>query len=141
MTKFIVYTDGAARGNPGPAAASFIITSSKGEILVREGLFLGIATNNQAEYRAVKAVLEKLVLKFGNDLPVKVELCSDSTLVVNQLSGNYKIKNPQIKTFVLQIKQLESKVGKIFYRHIPRSQNALADEVTNEVLDKQLYEG
>lgn len=138
MKKFIIFADGASRGNPGPASAGFIIKSSDGVIWVQDGLYLGTATNNVAEYSAVKLALKRLIDNFSNILPVEVEVRVDSQLIARQLAGLYKIKNPTLKTIFADIKQLEELVGKINYIHIPRNQNFIADKLANQALDNHL---
>lgn len=138
MKKFIIFADGASRGNPGPASAGFIIKSLDGVIWVQDGLYLGTATNNVAEYSAVKLALNKLIDNFSNFLPVEVEVRVDSQLIARQLSGLYKIKNPTLKTIFTDIKLLEELVGKINYAHIPRNQNFIADKLANQALDNYL---
>lgn len=133
--RYLIYTDGGARGNPGPGAAAFIIQSSTGEVLEKAAVYLGVVTNNQAEYEAVKLALIKLRERFGGNH--EVEIRSDSLLVVKQLSGHYKIKNSQLKETVEQIKQLSWQIGQIFYQHIRRSANYQADWLVNEVLDHE----
>lgn len=135
MKKIIINTDGAARGNPGPAAASFVIKDEDGSVLFEEGKHIGTATNNEAEYAAVKLALEKLADKFPSMLPASIELRSDSQLIVNQLSGRFKIKNERLKVFVDHIKQLEKQVGKVTYFYIPRAENFQADYLGNIALD------
>lgn len=136
MRKLIINTDGASRGNPGLAAAGFIVTDESGDILLREGVALGVATNNEAEYAAVKNAFLKILLQFPQEFPLEVELRSDSMLVVNQLAGKYKIKSPHLKIIIAEIKNLEEKVGKASYLYIPRSQNSAADQLVNEILDQ-----
>lgn len=132
-----IYTDGAARGNPGPAAYAFIVTNEEGQMVSRKGGKLGVATNNQAEYRAV---LESL--KFvGSHLPpepMQLDVFMDSKLVVQQLAGIYKIKNPILKGMAAQIKVEEQRFNLIRYHHIPREKNKEADKLANQVLDNLL---
>lgn len=136
MKKLIINTDGGSRGNPGKAAAGFIIRDEYGASLMEEGAYLGIATNNDAEYAAVKKALEKVIEAFIGDLPVEIEFRADSTLVVNQLSGKYKIKNQRLLQVIKAIKKMESHVGKVSYTYIPRAHNWEADKLVNQVLDR-----
>jgi ribonuclease HI len=136
MFKYLIFTDGASRGNPGPASCGYLIKSEDGVIWVQDGVFLGNATNNYAEYMGVKHALERLIADFSAKLPTQVILKADSQLVVRQLSGQYKIKNLELKLIYDQIKELEKKVGNISYQHIPRSENFLADRLANMALDK-----
>ncbi len=137
MSKLIINTDGAARGNPGPAASSFIVRDSSGQIIVQEGVVLGETTNNVAEYTAVKLAFNKIVQEFSGLLPADVEVLSDSKLVVEQLSGNFKIKNPNLKIIFDEVKLLEEKIGDVIYRYIPRGENSQADLLANIALDEQ----
>ncbi|KKS64127.1 hypothetical protein A3A14_02895 [Candidatus Daviesbacteria bacterium RIFCSPLOWO2_01_FULL_43_38] len=136
MEKIIINTDGAARGNPGPAAASFVIRKGSGEVLAKEGVLLGETTNNVAEYMAVKIAFDKIVQDFSGILPANVEVLSDSKLIVEQLSGNFKIKNANLRVLFNEVKQLEQKIGQIVYRHIPRTENYQADMLANLALDE-----
>lgn len=138
MEKIIINTDGAARGNPGPAAASFIIRNDTGEVLAKAGIALGETTNNVAEYTAVKLSFEKIVQEFSGILPADVEVNSDSKLVVEQLSGNYKIKNSNLRQLFDEVKLMEEKIGKVVYRYIPRAENYQADLLANLALDNYL---
>lgn len=138
MVKFIIYTDGASRGNPGHAACGYVIQNGDGVIWVEDSSYLGITTNNVAEYMAVKMALKRLVDGFSSKLPASVEFRVDSLLVASQLSGKYKIKNPGLKVLAEEIKKLESLAGKVIYSHIPRAQNFLADRLANRALDGHL---
>ncbi|MDD2822607.1 MAG: ribonuclease HI family protein [Candidatus Daviesbacteria bacterium] len=135
--KYIIYTDGGSRGNPGPAAAAFIVKSEGGEVLAEKGAFLGVATNNEAEYAAVIKALELMVLDYKDLKSAEIEVRADSKLVVEQLSGNWKIKNERIRVLCNQVKQLESNLGKIEYKYIPRDLNHEADLIVNITLDNQ----
>lgn len=137
MKRVIIYTDGASRGNPGHASAGFVIQTDDGVIWSQEGIYLNQATNNVAEYTAVKLALQKLTLDFAKWLPLEVELRADSLLVIQQLCGRYKIKNPALKRIYEAVKGLEPKVGKVSYIHIPRAQNFLADKLANMALDNR----
>lgn len=136
MKKFLLNTDGASRGNPGPAAVGFVICDENEMVLVKAGATLGVATNNEAEYLAVKMALERLISEFAADLPALVEVRADSLLIVKQLSGEYKIKNSRLKVLLDQVKILEMEVGRVVYTAVPREQNSLADEQANIALDK-----
>ncbi|MBI2334997.1 ribonuclease HI family protein [Candidatus Daviesbacteria bacterium] len=132
--KLIIYTDGASRGNPGPASYGFTVSDEKGNLIYEEGRYIGVATNNVAEYTAVLEVFKYLKKKFPQRL--EIEFFADSRLVVEQLSGRFKIKNPNLKILFEQIKILEMETGEVFYRHIPRSRNFKADKLANEALDR-----
>lgn len=132
-----VFCDGGSRGNPGPAACAFIIYDDAGNIRQKCGKYLGTATNNEAEYQAVIETLSYLSsLRNLSDL----NFFLDSLLVINQLNGLWKIKEPRLKELFLKIKQLEQFNNlTIVYTHIPREQNREADALVNTTLDKNLY--
>ncbi len=132
--KLIIYTDGASRGNPGPASYGFVIFDRKGKLIHQAGEFIGKATNNVAEYTAVLEAFKYLKKEFLEKL--SIEFLADSRLVVEQLSGRFKIKNQNLKILFEQIKILEMEIGEVFYRHIPREKNFRADSLANEALDK-----
>lgn len=136
--KIIIYTDGGARGNPGPGASAYVIKEDGGQLLIKDGIFLGVATNNEAEYQAVIEAFNRVLEDFKNNLPVEVEVRADSKLVVEQLSGNFKVKNPRIKVLFDKVQSLEREIGKVNYTYIPRAQNYLADELVNQILDNNL---
>jgi ribonuclease HI len=138
MKHLIIHTDGGARGNPGPAAIGVDIKSETGEQIVGIGRKIGATTNNIAEYTAVIVALQWLKESETNvtesDLVVKFYL--DSLLVVNQLNGIYKVKEPHLRSLLLQIRQLEQEVsGKITYSHVRREMNKDADRLVNQALD------
>lgn len=139
MKKFIVYTDGASRGNPGHAAAGFVIKDETGLIWIQQGVYLDVTTNNVAEYTAVKLALQKLVDDFLKYLPTQVTVRTDSLLLVEQLNGRYKIKNPNLKILFEQIRKLEKKIGQVSFVHITRADNFLADRLANQALDAKLF--
>lgn len=129
-----IYCDGGARGNPGPAAAAFVV-EMEGEIIFRDAKFLGNTTNNVAEYQAVIIALEWLRknLKKVNE---EILFILDSELVVKQLKGIFRVKNENLRNFFFTIKEMESKINlKIFYTSVPREKNKLADFLVNNLLD------
>lgn len=134
--KLIVFTDGASRGNPGPTSYGYIIKTSDGVILHQEGKVLGRATNNVAEYSGVLAALEYIRRNLTKKALSEILFNMDSLLVAQQLSGVYKIKNPNLLLIYQQIRSLEGDL-KISYSHVPRAQNFLADKLANIALDKQ----
>lgn len=136
MTKVItIYSDGGARGNPGPAASAFVILDDNGKVLTKKGFFLGKTTNNVAEYKAVIFALHDIKNK-----PVKPEIINfflDSELVVKQLNGFYKVKDKKLQQLVIEIKNMERELNiKINYQAIPREKNKIADFLVNKTLDK-----
>ena len=128
-----LYADGGARGNPGPAASGFVVYNG-GEIIAREGKYLGVATNNQAEYNAILLGLEK-----AQNLKItELDCFLDSELVVKQLKLEYKVKNKDLAAIFLKAWNLSKKFKRIKFHHIPREKNKEADKVVNEILDKHL---
>lgn len=135
MGQIIVNTDGGARGNPGPAAAAFVVVDN-GQILHQEGKYLGRATNNLAEYQAVNLAFDWLVKNAKRLSLTVIDFFLDSQLVVRQLTGHYKIKSQNILAVAGEIKAKEKLLGKkIFYHYVPREENHLADSLVNQTLD------
>lgn len=134
MNKVFLYTDGAARGNPGPAGAGFAIVDEKGNVLFEGNFFIGTATNNQAEYTALQLGLEEAIkLKLS-----RLDLRLDSELVVRQIKGEYKIKNEGLKPFYKKVKTLLEKFESYSIEHVTRDKNKLADELANQAIDEAL---
>jgi ribonuclease HI len=129
--KFIIFSDGGARGNPGPAGIGFVIKDEDENILYKEGRCIGETTNNQAEYQAIVAALEKAAEMKGDDLHCFL----DSELVVKQLNGEYKVKDPGLAQQYMKIWNLKNKFKSVKYEHVYREQNKLADSLVNEALD------
>lgn len=132
--KLIIYTDGASRGNPGYASYGFSIRNEQGKVLHDEGKYLGIATNNFAEYSAVLSALEYVVREMEKIR--EINFLMDSKLVVEQLSGRYKIKSANLKPLIFKIKELGKNLI-ITYKHIPREFNKDADFLANQALDNR----
>jgi ribonuclease HI len=133
VKKVTINADGAARGNPGPAAIGAIIKDDTGKIIARISRNIGTATNNQAEYRAIIAALEKAVSLGAKEVVLK----SDSELAVNQINGRYKIKNAALRPLYQEVVKLAGTLGKITVSHVPRAQNAGADALANQALDSR----
>ena len=139
--KVIINCDGGSRGNPGPSASGFVIQDPKDmEVVADGGKFLGITTNNQAEYRAVLHALE-----MAKDLGIKtneliankeIEFRLDSLLVVNQMKGIYKVKNKDLWVVYEQIKKLATEFKNVTYNHVLREYNKLADAKANQLMDE-----
>lgn len=128
-----LFADGGSRGNPGPSAGGFVILDMNDQVLYESGKYLGITTNNQAEYHSLKGGLEA-ALKMG----VKdVHVYMDSMLVVNQMKGIYKVKNRDLWPIHESIKALIPKFNSINFTHVPREYNKLADGMVNQTLDAQ----
>lgn len=134
MRNLIIYTDGGARGNPGPAGVGVIFYDKKGKKVREMSEFIGNKTNNQAEYNGLTLALrEAIKLK-----PRNVEVYLDSELVVNQLNGKYRVKNKDLKILFEEAKKLADKFESIFFRHTLREGNKEADKLVNQAIDKKL---
>jgi ribonuclease HI len=134
VTEVKLYTDGGSRGNPGPAASGYVILNMDDKVLVEHGIYLGVTTNNQAEYRALKFGLEEAI-----KMQVKrIDVYMDSLLVVNQMLGKFKIKNADLIPIYDTIKALWTSFDHISFTHVPRALNKLADAMVNKALDEEL---
>jgi ribonuclease HI/pterin-4a-carbinolamine dehydratase len=129
-----LFTDGGSRGNPGPSASGFVILDTSDKIIFKKGVFLGIMTNNQAEYLALKFGIQEL-LKYK---PNNILIYMDSLLIINQMNGIFKIKNPDLMIIYKEIKQLLNGFENVSFTHVPRALNKLADTQVNIALDKAL---
>lgn len=129
-----IFADGGSRGNPGPSASGFVVLDMEDTVLVDKGVYLGVTTNNQAEYTALKIALEE-ALKMGVRT---AHVYLDSLLVVNQMKGIFKVKNRDLWPIHDAIKQLVPKFEKVSFDHVPREFNKLADAAVNRALDEQL---
>jgi ribonuclease HI len=129
-----LYADGGSRGNPGHSASGFVLLDMEGTVIIKSGVYLGITTNNQAEYQALKFGLEQAV-KLGAQ---EVDVYMDSLLVINQMKGIFKVKNRDLWPIHEAIKELANQFKKITYSHVPRELNKLADAEVNETLDAEL---
>ena len=127
-----LYTDGGARGNPGPAAYAYVLEAEDGTVLEARGEVIGVATNNVAEYRALVEGLEA-ASRVGVD---ELEVVSDSELVVKQMRGEYRVKNAALRELSLQAARVARELGAVTYRAVRRESNALADSLVNEALDR-----
>lgn len=136
-----IYTDGGARGNPGPAAIGVYITDEKGSVIYKHGETIGIATNNVAEYQAVNKALSWLLANkriFTDHTEIKVFL--DSLLLVSQINGLYRVKNNALKELFFALKEKERNIAlPVSYFHIPREKNKRADALVNQALDALQY--
>ncbi|HUU08837.1 MAG TPA: ribonuclease HI family protein [Dehalococcoidales bacterium] len=128
--KVIIFTDGASRGNPGPAAIGAVIQDEAGKPIASLSQRIGTTTNNEAEYRAIIAGLQKAVSLGARE----VELKSDSELVVRQINGSYRVKAPALKPLYQQVKKLQGFVERLTITHISRRQNTKADRLANKAL-------
>jgi ribonuclease HI len=128
-----MYTDGGARGNPGPAAFAYVLEDLDGSPIASEGRTIGIATNNVAEYSGLVAGLERAA-ELGVD---ELEVISDSELMVKQMRGEYKIKNEALRELAAEAGRHARRLGRVEYRHVRRAHNELADRLVNEALDAE----
>jgi ribonuclease HI len=126
-----LFTDGGARGNPGPAAYGFVLESEDGDVLAAEGGAIGITTNNVAEYSGLLAGLRKAIEAGIHEL----EVISDSELMVKQMRGEYRVRNAALIELNEEAEGLARTLGTVEYRHVKRAHNELADKLVNEVLD------
>lgn len=131
MTRATLYTDGGARGNPGPAGIGFVLVSDAGEERAAAGRFLGEATNNVAEYEALLAGLRAARALGVEELLVR----ADSELVVKQMRGEYRVKHPNLKPLFVSAQELVRGFSKVRFEHVRRADNARADGLANEAMD------
>ena len=132
-----IYCDGGARGNPGPAAIGFVVYKDR-KIIHKSSKKIGETTNNVAEYQAVIAALEWLKENYATMRlrDYATDFYLDSQLIVNQLNGNFKIKNSNLQKLIVRAKNLERKInGKISYSYISRQKNKIADALVNQALN------
>ena len=137
MVKYIIRTDGGARGNPGPAALGAVIENEQGSVLKEIAEYIGEKTNNEAEYRAPIAALKKLKSLIGKAEAKKaeVQVLADSELMVKQMNGQYKIENENMQKFFLELWNLKLDFANVTFQSVPRSQNKAADRLVNQALD------
>lgn len=126
-----IYSDGGSRGNPGPSAAGYVVVNDRQEVIAEGGEYLGITTNNQAEYQGVRLGLERAV-ELGYK---KIDFKLDSMLVVNQMKGYYKIKNRELWPIHERIRGLMEQFDRVTFTHVNRQFNQLADGMVNKTLD------
>jgi ribonuclease HI len=132
VSRLLIYTDGAARGNPGPAGAGAVLRdASSGEIVAEIARFLGIRTNNYAEWTAVELALAK-ALRLGAK---QVDLRMDSELVARQISGRYRVKHPDLKPIHARVMAMLARLDAYTVGHVPRELNKEADRLSNVAID------
>lgn len=131
-SRLIAYSDGGSRGNPGPSASGYVLMDERETVIFEGGTFLGITTNNIAEYQAVYLGLEK-ALELG---ATHVDFRLDSLLVVNQMNGLYKVKNVELLPINHRIVELVTQFDKVTFTHVRREYNKLADGMVNKILDQ-----
>jgi ribonuclease HI len=127
----VIYTDGGARGNPGPAAAGAVILADDGRVLVEISEYLGVATNNVAEYRALLLALQRAIDEGCRE----ADICMDSELIVRQLNGQYRVKDAKIIPLHAKARHLLRQFDVANLTHVRREQNQLADKLVNAALD------
>jgi len=132
-TRATLYSDGASRGNPGPAGAGAVLVFAGGR-QVRLGRYLGVQTNNVAEYQGVIIGMERALELGVTDLSIK----ADSMLAMMQLRGEWKLKNEGLRPLFEKARSLAARFRSVSYAHIPREQNAAADEMSNRAIDERL---
>ena len=131
--RLTIHTDGAARGNPGPAGAGAYIQDQDGKLVSEEFRYLGEATNNVAEYEALL-----LGMECARDLGAsRIEMRADSELVVRQLTGEYRVRNPALQKLHARVKQLAREFESVRYTHVRREQNREADRLANRAIDSR----
>lgn len=131
--RLILHTDGAARGNPGPAAAGIVVERTNGDVLVQTGAYLGEMPNNQAEYRALI-----LGLRAASEFrPAAVDVFMDSELVVRQMTGVYQVRDATLRQLYQEALTLVRTIPQVSFTHVRRAQNAVADRLANQALNQQ----
>ena len=126
-----LWTDGGARGNPGPAAYAFVLETEDGTVLDARGEAIGVATNNVAEYSALVAGLREALDRGVTELEVR----SDSELMVRQMLGEYRVKNKDLQALFLDASRAARQIGAVTFTHVRREHNELADRLVNDALD------
>lgn len=133
----LIFTDGGARGNPGPGAVGFVVKDNTGKVLTEQGKYIGHVTNNVAEYQAVIEALKWLKNNLINSVN-SINFFLDSKLVVNQLNGYYKIKNANLRNLIIEVRKLEREIGgNVSYCYLAREKNFQADFLVNQTLAKR----
>ena len=134
-----VFTDGGARGNPGPSAVGVYVADENNKKIAGFGKTIGIATNNTAEYMAVIEALDWIIEnKKDFSKNAKIYFFLDSKLVCSQIIGIFKVKNSDLRTLLFSVRDREAQISlPIYYKHIPREQNLKADEFVNNALDSE----
>lgn len=134
---WVLYTDGGSRGNPGPAGSGFVLRDPTGALVSVAGHFIGVATNNQAEYDGLIRGIEHALSRGCKRLEVR----TDSQLVVRQMTGRYRVKNEGLKGLYARARTLAAGLEHVRFVHVPREENAEADAAANSAMDVQGYVG
>ncbi len=137
MQKIIIYTDGGARGNPGPAGIGAVILDAEKKVLKEVSAYIGETTNNMAEYEALVQALEAAKEMFGASLrDIEIDVRMDSELVVRQLTGVYKVKEPSLKDQVMKVAKIRMEdAPNMSFKHVFREENSHADKLVNQAID------
>lgn len=135
-----IFTDGGARGNPGPSAIGVYVSDENNRKIAGFGRTIGIATNNVAEYKAVVEALDWIIENKKNiSSDAKINFLLDSRLVCSQIIGIFKVKNADLRELLFSVRDREAQINlPIYYKNIPREQNSKADEFVNSALDSEL---
>ncbi len=135
MQKLTIFTDGGARGNPGPAAIGVVIYDEQDNEMSTVSEAIGVATNNIAEYKAIVRALQHTATIVDDTKAVKITLNLDSQLCQRQLIGEYKVKDATLKVLYAEVKELEREYASVDYIHVKRELNKVADKLVNQALD------
>jgi|SRR5581483_597271 len=130
--KLTIFTDGGARGNPGPAGIGVVIHDEAGKVIKQLKQYIGEATNNTAEYKALILALREAAALKADDLQINM----DSELIVRQMQGVYKIKEPNLKILAQEVIILRNQFKSVTFTHVPREQNKAADKLVNQAIDE-----
>ncbi len=133
--KLIINTDGGARGNPGPAGIGVVVANATGIILHKYKKYVGEVTNNVAEYKALILALEEVLKLFPE---AELEIRMDSELIVRQMQGRYKIKEPTLQMLAGEVIKLRSQFKQVVFHHVRREYNKEADKLVNEAIDERI---
>ncbi len=135
--RFTIFADGGSRGNPGPAGSGAVVRDQEGEIVIEVSEFLGITTNNVAEYTGIVRALEQLETLLGSEAKnAEVSVKMDSMLVVKQMNGEYRIKHPNLAPLARRVNELKPKFKTVTFSHVYREYNKEADALANKAMDR-----
>jgi len=135
--QFTIFADGGSRGNPGPAGSGAVVYDAQGSVVAEVSEFLGVTTNNVAEYTALIRGLEALAEYLDERTPsASVVVKMDSELAVKQMRGEYKIKHPNLKPLAEQAYSRAQQFSSVSFVHVPREQNKVADALANQAMDR-----
>lgn len=135
--EWVVNTDGGARGNPGPGGAGILVRDPSGVVVCRGGAFLGDVTNNVAEYEALLWGLRAAIALGAREVRVR----ADSELIVKQMRGEYRVRSAGLKPLFLEAQSLRRQLDAATFEHVARAENAEADDLANEAMDRRVTVG